>query len=116
MKKIYFSFLGLLTGFANGLFGSGGGIVAVPMLERGGLSPKIAHATSLSLTLPLSIISAFIYFKNNYFEWKDTWYLLPAGLAGATVGGFFLKRIPDRLLRKAFGIFLMIAGVRMLLA
>ena len=32
--KVFYSFLGALTGFANGLFGSGGGIIAVPMLEK----------------------------------------------------------------------------------
>ena len=33
MKKVYLYILGAFVGAANGLFGSGGGIVAVPMLE-----------------------------------------------------------------------------------
>lgn len=30
---------GGVTGLLNGLFGSGGGMVAVPLLEHGGLEP-----------------------------------------------------------------------------
>ena len=116
MKKIHFSVLGIITGFANGLFGSGGGIIAVPMLQRDGMPAKKAHATSISLTLPLSVVSLFLYAQKNTFKWGDTWLFVPAGLAGAAVGSFFLKKIPNALLRKIFGIFLIIAGVRMLLA
>ena len=51
--KLYFSALGAATGIANGLFGSGGGIIAVPMLQKSGMKAKEAHAASLALTLPL---------------------------------------------------------------
>ena len=59
MKKIYFYILGAVTGAVNGIFGSGGGVVAVPMLNGAGIEAKKSHATSLALTLPLSVISAF---------------------------------------------------------
>lgn len=114
MKKFYCSALGLVTGFANGLFGSGGGILAVPLLQRGGIPAQKAHATSLSLTLPLSIVSLFFYVRGSTFAWGDIWPLIPAGLLGAAIGGFWLKKIPNRLLRRIFGIFLIAAGVRML--
>lgn len=58
-KKLYFYILGTVTGLCNGLFGSGGGIAAVPMLQKGGVDVKKSHATSLALTLPLSVVSAF---------------------------------------------------------
>ncbi len=57
--KLYFYIVGAVTGLCNGLFGSGGGIAAVPMLQKGGVDVKNSHATSLALTLPLSVISAF---------------------------------------------------------
>ena len=52
-KKLYFYILGAVTGICNGLFGSGGGIAAVPMLQKGGVDVKKSHATSLALTLSL---------------------------------------------------------------
>ena len=63
MGKFYFYILGIITGLANGLFGSGGGIIAVPMLKKSGLSTKEAHATSIALTLPLSIVSSIFYYN-----------------------------------------------------
>lgn len=114
MKKIYFYILGIVTGFANGLFGSGGGILAVPMLQHADIGAKKSHATSISLTLPLSIISAIIYTKKDIFQWSQALPLIPAGIVGAIVGSIFLKRIPNLLLKRIFGGFLIAAGIRML--
>ena len=48
MKNRKTAFLaGTFAGFLNGLFGSGGGTVAVPLLKKGGLLQKEAQATSL---------------------------------------------------------------------
>ena len=38
---------GIFAGFLNGLFGSGGGIIAVPLFKKSGLSQKEAQATAL---------------------------------------------------------------------
>ena len=52
---------GSITGLLNGLFGSGGGMVAVPLLEHSGLEPAKAHATSIAVILPLTALSAGSY-------------------------------------------------------
>jgi uncharacterized membrane protein YfcA len=114
VKKFYFYILGIVTGFANGLFGSGGGIIAVPMLEHAKLEQKKAHATSISLTLPLSIISAVIYGSKSSIDWSYMLPLIPAGLLGAVAGSIYLKRISNILLRRIFGGILIISGLRML--
>lgn len=115
MGKIYFSILGVVTGIANGLFGSGGGIIAVPMLKRSGMKTKESHATSLALTLPLSIVSCFFYVKNSSSILSDSLRLIPLGLAGAVMGGLIMKRISPKRLKKAFGIILIISGIRLFL-
>ena len=61
IKKFYFYILGAVTGIINGIFGSGGGIIAVPMLDKAGFEPKSSHASSIAITLPLSIVSAIFY-------------------------------------------------------
>lgn len=115
MGKIYFSILGLITGLANGLFGSGGGIIAVPMLKKSGMETKGSHATSIALTLPLSIISCFFYIRSNSDIFTDSLQLIPFGLAGAVLGSFIMKKISPKLLKKAFGAILIISGVRLFL-
>lgn len=113
--KLFFSLLGLLTGFANGLFGSGGGIIAVPMLNSADIEQKKAHATSLALTLPLSVISMIFYTAKNSFDLYEALPLIPFGLIGAVIGSIFLKKIPVKPLKIIFGAFLIIAGGRMIL-
>ncbi|MCH5192693.1 MAG: sulfite exporter TauE/SafE family protein [Oscillospiraceae bacterium] len=115
MKKAYFYFLGAVTGLCNGLFGSGGGIAAVPLLKKGGTPVKKAHATSLALTLPLSVVSAFFYAYERSFRWGDALPLIPLGLAGAVVGGLLMKKISPDLLKRIFGVILIISGGRLLL-
>ncbi|MFA5658970.1 MAG: sulfite exporter TauE/SafE family protein [Oscillospiraceae bacterium] len=115
LKRFYFYFLGALTGLANGLFGSGGGSISVPLLEKGGLESHKAHATSIAITLPLSIISAILYFKKGHFDLSEALKYIPGGLAGAIAGGLLLKKIPDKALRQIFGAILIISGARLLL-
>lgn len=107
--------LGAAAGLANGFFGSGGGIVAVPMLRSAGLETKKAHACSLALTLPLSAVSAVFYSLNHDFDFSDALSLIPLGLAGALLGTFCMKKIPTVWLSRIFGIILIIAGGRNLL-
>ena len=73
--------------FLNGLFGSGGGIVAVPLLRSCGTDQKSAHACSLAVTLPLSALSAILYLGTRELPWQDALRLIPAGIPGALLGG-----------------------------
>ena len=62
MKNIKNILWGIPIGFVNGFFGSGGGVVAVYVLKRVfKLEDKKAHATALSIILPLSCASLFMY-------------------------------------------------------
>lgn len=115
MKKFHFWLLGIVTGFVNGIFGSGGGILAVPMLKKAGLDPKKSHATSLAITLPLSIVSVILYGSKGSLPWSDVFPLFIPGLSGAIVGGFILKRISGTALKRTFGAILLAAGIRMFL-
>lgn len=115
MGKIYFCILGIITGIANGLFGSGGGIIAVPMLKKSGMKTKESHATSLALTLPLSIVSCFFYVKNSSGILSNSLRLIPLGLVGAVLGSFIMKKISPKRLKKAFGLILIISGIRLFL-
>ena len=63
--------IGFMTGVLNGLFGSGGGTVAVPAMERFLLvEDKKAHATAIAVILPLSVVSLFIYMGKVDIDWK----------------------------------------------
>lgn len=107
--------MGAVCGAINGLFGSGGGMIAVPMLEHDGVDTKKAHASSLALTLPLSIVSAFVYLQRGSFDLGLALKFIPWGLAGAAVGTLLMKHITDGTLQKLFGAVMIYFGVRMIL-
>ncbi|MDR0946417.1 MAG: sulfite exporter TauE/SafE family protein [Ruminococcus sp.] len=112
--KIYFAIAGVIIGVINGLFGSGGGVAAVPALQKADIAVKKAHASSLAVTLPLSIVSAVVYASMEDFKWGDALILIPFGLAGALIGGLILKKMKNVWLKRIFGGLLIISGVKML--
>lgn len=108
--------IGLAAGILNGLFGSGGGTVAVPLLKKSGLSAKEAHATSVAMMLVLSAVSAFLYLRSERLSAAEVLPFLPAGIIGAVLGSIFFKRIPVKLLKKIFGGFIVFAAARILIS
>lgn len=115
MNKKQSVITGAVSGILNGFFGSGGGIAAVPLLEKFGEDVKRAHAESLAIMLPLSAASAAVYFINGGNFMGGRLWIIPAGLAGAAVGGLCMKKIPSGILEKIFAVLLTAAGIRMLI-
>lgn len=107
--------LGLVTGLVNGIFGSGGGTIIVPALVLFfELEDYKAHATAISIILPLSIISTIIYFFNNTIPFRTSILVMIGGLVGSYIGAKILNKIPTNILRKIFGIVIIYTAVRMI--
>ena len=102
-------------GFINGLFGGGGGMVGVPLLQKLGLPRHKSHATALLLILPLSAFSALFYLFGGAVDWRALLFVTIGQSVGAVGGALLLGRLPDKPLRIGFGIVMLIAGGRMLL-
>ena len=108
--------IGIITGFANGLFGSGGGTVVVPCMEKYlGIDAHKSHATAIAVILPLSVLSAVIYFFKANIPWLETAVVSAGGVAGGFVGAKLLNRISGRWLHIIFGVAMLAAAVRMFL-
>ncbi|MBE7054096.1 MAG: sulfite exporter TauE/SafE family protein [Ruminococcaceae bacterium] len=110
------AFLGLITGICNGLFGSGGGSVFVPLSQKMlNLETKKSHATAIFIILPLTLISLFFYTKSGYFNFKITLLASVGGIIGGFLGAKLLKKLKSKYVKKVFGIFMIIAAVRMVI-
>lgn len=114
MNFLNLALCGALSGCANGLFGAGGGLVAVMMLKRF-LDTKAAHATSLILTMPMSIISSIFYSVKGNVDFKTALLLIPFGLVGATLGTKLLLKISSKILKRLFALLLIICALRLIL-
>ncbi|MCL1903839.1 MAG: sulfite exporter TauE/SafE family protein [Oscillospiraceae bacterium] len=104
---------GLTSGLLNGLFGSGGGVAAVPLLERSKLEQRKCHATSVVLIFVLSLFSAGMYALNGSLDYAKAAEFIPAGLLGALVGAGLLKKIKNDILKRVFGAVILISAIRM---
>lgn len=117
MNRNFFisAIVGTITGFLNGLFGSGGGSIAVPCLEKfKNLEPHKAHATAISIILPLCIVSIFVYSKHTTVEFQYVLFVSIGGIIGGYIGAKFLKKISPTWLHRIFGIFMLIGAWRMI--
>lgn len=112
-KKWKYTITGGLAGLANGLFGSGGGLFLVPMLSRwAGMEQRKAFAVSVGVILPLSVVSAAIYWWKGAMDWGLAWPYLAGGFLGGLVSGKVFKKVPVIWLRRGFGLLIVYGGLR----
>lgn len=114
---ITLTLIGLLAGFIAGGLGVGGGIIVIPALVFFfGMSQHQAQGTSLAvLSVPLGfIIAASNYHKKGLINYKFALILVAAFLIGSYFGSLISVNLPAKSLKKAFGILMLIAGVKMI--
>lgn len=115
--KWKYALTGSLAGLANGLFGSGGGLFLVPLLTQWAKLPqRKAFATSVAVILPLSLVSAGIYWFKGGLDFTAAWPYLLGGALGGLLSGKLFRRVPLTFLRRAFGLLILYGGVRAVLA
>lgn len=114
-RRTFFARLagGGAVGAANGIFGGGGGMIAVPLLERiEKRGTAAAHATAIACILPASLVSAAVYLLAGLVMWQA---LLPVALgvlAGGFLGAKLLPAIPPRALDLVFSLLMLLAGIK----
>ena len=111
VKNTLFCFIALLAGAINGFIGTGGGILLVFALSGlQEIEKKDAFATSLCITVPISAIAFFNYYKAesaNLSLLKDMW--LPV-LLGGMVGALLVDKLRASWLSCIFGGLVIYAG------
>lgn len=113
VKKIL---VGLVGGIISGLFTAGGGLIIVPaLLYTLKLEPKKARATSVFCILPMVITTAIFYGQSNFIKWDIGIMCAIGGIIGGIVGAKLLNRLPEKYLKIAFAMFLVYAGINMIL-
>ncbi len=101
---------GVAVGAANSLFGGGGGMIAVPLLQRTGLEEKRAHATAILLILPVSFLSFLLYVYRGIYDFSV---LIPTAIgvtAGGVLGAQWLGKLPVKTVNLIFAALQAAAG------
>jgi uncharacterized protein len=108
--------IGIVTGFAAGMLGIGGAIIMIPALVfLLGLSQQTAQGTSLAVMLPpIGILAAYNYYKAGNVNLKFALILAATFLIGSYFGSKLAINISQPVLKKIFGLLLLLVAARML--
>lgn len=108
--------IGIASGMMAGAFGVGGAIVVIPALVFiVGLSQHEAQGTSLAFMLPpVGILATWNYWKEGYVNWKIALVLSVTFVIGAYLGSYFSIHISGKVLRKLFGVLMIIMALKMI--
>lgn len=116
LSLVWFMGIGLTAGILSGFFGIGGGIIVVPaLIYICGFSQLLAQGTSLAIMLPPVGLLAFLeYYKNGNIDLKAGIIICVTLFLGALLGAKFAHLLPPAVLKKAFGILLLLLSIKML--
>lgn len=108
--------IGLAAGFISGSMGVGGGIVIIPaLIFFFGMSQHQAQGTSLGvLVFPVAIAGAYNYYKEGYINTKFVLIILVAFMLGGWLGSLVSVNLPEKTLKKAFGLLLFFMGAKLI--
>ena len=110
-----FCLFSLIAGGINGLLGTGGGIVLVYMLSLlTDNKSKDNFATTLCATLPVSAISAIVYFKNSNVDAELLLKLAIPAVIGGVAGAFIVDKINKKWLNVIFAVLVIYSGICMI--
>ena len=118
-KNIPFSLVlafGMATGILAGFVGAGGGFLIVPALIFMGLPTKKAIGTSMLVITIQSSIAFLGDFNSekimgeNGLNWSLLLTLSALTIIGVLIGGRFTKKINANILKKGFGVIVLVIG------
>lgn len=102
---------GFLVGLATGLVGAGGGFLIVPALNLlGGLPMAVAVGTSLLVIVMKSFAGLGGYLFSVQLDWVPVLAFTAFAVAGSFIGVRLAGMVPERALRRGFGIFVLAMG------
>jgi hypothetical protein len=106
--------LGFAAGVLAGLFGVGGGILFVPALTIVlGVEQHHAQGTSLLAIIPTVLVGTWRQHRYGNVRWKPAIALGLAGIAGIVAGGFLAESLSGPVLRRLFGVLLLLTAAQL---
>jgi uncharacterized protein len=118
MNYLLAGIIGLVSGITSGLFGVGGGVVMVPAMLLL-LSPPIrdikqAVGTSLVVIIPTALMGSFKHHQQSNVHWPTVLALAPMAIVGGWLGAWLTTQVSADNLKRTFGGFLVLVGLRLL--
>jgi uncharacterized membrane protein YfcA len=107
--------IGIGAGILAGMFGIGGGVLFVPALTLlVGLSQVTAEGTSLLAMIPVGIVGVWSQHRRGLVEVRNVMWIGLLSVFGVVAGVLLANHLPEQVLRKIFGVFLLLIAFRLL--
>ena len=108
--------IGLAAGLLSGSMGVGGGVIIVPsLIFFMGFSLHQAQGTSLALmTIPVMLVAASNFYKEGFVDIKVALLLAVTFIVGGYLGSKFSIMMPEKIMRKGFGVFMIFVALKMI--
>jgi uncharacterized membrane protein YfcA len=115
-SPVLFVAIGLVAGVLAGVFGLGGGVVIVPaLIYLAGFSQHRATGTSLAVLLPpIGFAAMWEYYRHDNVNVPAAMIIAAAVFVGGWVGAVVANRVSGPYLRLAFGVFVVVLGLSLM--
>lgn len=114
MELVEYALIGVVLGVSLGLFGGGGGILAIPLLVAAGTPTDEAGTTSL-VVVGIGAIGGLIpHARAKRVAWRQGVVFSALGALGAIAGSKLALRTDDHIQLWGFAVVLVVAGSLML--
>ncbi len=110
--------MGFIAGLLSGIIGAmglgGGTVLLIYLAVFRGVEQLRAGGINLLFFIPIGLLAVGIYWFNKQIKWKAVGIFAAAGLVGAVGGVFLSSLIGSKWIRIAFGVLLIVLGVKSL--
>jgi uncharacterized membrane protein YfcA len=108
--------IGLVAGAISGVLGVGGGTISIPaMVLLLGVEQHTAQGVSLAAMMLTALVGAFMHYRQGNVKLGAVFLTIPSAVAFSFLGAWAAGHVTAEWLTRAFAIFLLLIGCRMLL-
>ncbi len=108
--------LALLAGLFSGILGSmglgGGAVLIIYLSVFKNVGQLKSQGTNLIFFIPIALFSVVYYTYKKQIKWKTVLPIITGGIIGGFGGVLLTTLISEKLLSKAFGVFLILLGIK----
>ncbi|MBI5418229.1 sulfite exporter TauE/SafE family protein [Candidatus Poribacteria bacterium] len=106
--------LGIVGGIVGGFLGLGAGTIIIPgLMFFMDFSQHTAQGTAIATMLPpITILAVMEYYRNGHVDVKSAAIIASGFILGGLIGAYLANITSPLLLRRLFGIYLLIIGLK----
>lgn len=112
MDLLWVSVISLLSGIAAAMGLGGGTFLIIYLTVFAGAAQTAAQGINLVFFIPAAAAALWLHSRNGLVEWRSVIPALLGGVVTAVIFAQFANSIEPWMIKKLFGVFIVLAGMR----